>query len=159
MPASMMIAVAGSILKVSESRNATAPTGPRPGNTPTRVPTSDPTKQKNRLVGVSATENPRATLVRMSTSDSQKTGGQRNAERDGEERVGNQRGGERDGETRHGGESRADARPASRREPCRGGRCRRARGIHEQSRGQKREQDGENGREKSGLRRAQAAER
>src|SRR5581483_7616582 len=93
MPASMMIAVAGSILKVSESRNATAPTGPRPGNTPTRVPTSDPTKQKNRLVGVSATENPRATLVRMSTSDSQKTGGQRNAERDG-----NQRGGERDGD-------------------------------------------------------------
>src|ERR1044071_7019449 len=98
MPASMMIAVAGSILKVSESRNATAPTGPKPGKTPTKVPTREPIKQKSKLVGVSATEKPTTTLVKTSTSDSQKTGGQRNAEEQTKDRVGNDRGGQRYGD-------------------------------------------------------------
>src|SRR5689334_4939029 len=98
MPASMMIAVAGSILKVRDSRKATAPTGPKPGRTPTRVPTREPIKQKNKLVGVSATENPTTTLVKRSTSDSQKPGGQWNTEEQTKNRVGNERGGQRDGD-------------------------------------------------------------
>src|SRR5258705_10320598 len=94
----MMIAVAGSILKVSDSRNATAPTGPNPGKTPTRVPTSDPIKQKSRLVGVSATENPSKMLLTTSTLDPENTGGQRNVEQPGENEVGADRSGESDGQ-------------------------------------------------------------
>src|SRR6266513_4657900 len=83
----MMIAVAGSNLNVNESRNATAPTGPKPGNTPTRVPTSEPRKQNNRLFGVSATEKPSATLERISTLNSQRSDRQRNSEQPSEDGV------------------------------------------------------------------------
>src|SRR6185436_11747798 len=92
----MMIALAGSILKVRDNRNATAPTGPRPGSTPTSVPTSVPRKQNKRFVGVSATENPRPILLRRSTLESQNSAGQRNPEKPGKNGVGDQRGCERD---------------------------------------------------------------
>src|SRR6266850_1034205 len=91
MPASMMIAVAGSILNVNESKNAIAPTGPKPGKTPTSVPTREPRKQKSRFVGVSATEKPSATLAKRSTSDSQNAGGERNTEKPAKNGVGDQR--------------------------------------------------------------------
>jgi hypothetical protein len=58
MPASMISAVAGCIAKVDGKRRAMAPTGPMPGNTPTMVPTSTPTKHANRLLGSRAIENP-----------------------------------------------------------------------------------------------------
>ena len=63
----MMIALAGSILKVIDSKNATAPTGPRPGNTPTKVPTKAPIKQNSRFIGVNATDKPRAKFCNSST--------------------------------------------------------------------------------------------
>src|SRR5258705_6812629 len=88
MPASMMIAVAGSILNVNESKNAIAPTGPKPGNTPTSVPTREPRKQKSKFVGVSATEKPSATLAKRSTSDSQNAGGKKNNEGPAQNGVG-----------------------------------------------------------------------
>ena len=44
-----------------------APTGPKPGNTPTKVPTNAPKKQNSRLIGVNATANPTPTLVSRST--------------------------------------------------------------------------------------------
>src|SRR2546425_7991165 len=96
MPASMMTAVAGSILNVSESRNATAPTGPKPGNTPTSVPTSVPRKQKSKFVGESATEKPSATLEKKSTLNSQDTGGQRNTEKPSKHCASDERGPNRD---------------------------------------------------------------
>jgi hypothetical protein len=58
MPASMMSAVAGSSENVDGSRRAMAPTGPMPGSTPTRVPTSTPIRHAKRLAGASATEKP-----------------------------------------------------------------------------------------------------
>ena len=76
-----MTAVAGSILNVNERRNATAPTGPKPGNTPTSVPTSVPIKQKSKFVGESATAKPRVTLEKKSTLNSQDSAGQRNTEK------------------------------------------------------------------------------
>jgi hypothetical protein len=54
----MISAVAGCIANVDGNSSAMAPTGPMPGSTPTIVPTRTPTKQANRLVGISATENP-----------------------------------------------------------------------------------------------------
>jgi hypothetical protein len=55
----MMMAVAGSILKVRGSNMAIVAAGPRPGRTPTTVPRTTPTKHQKRLTGVRATENPR----------------------------------------------------------------------------------------------------
>ena len=86
-----MIAVAGSILNVNDSKNAIAPTGPKPGNTPTSVPTTEPIKQKSKFVGVSATEKPSAILVKKSTSDAQNAGGERNPEKPAKNSVGDQR--------------------------------------------------------------------
>ena len=54
----MISAVAGCSANVDGKRRAMAPTGPIPGSTPTIVPTTTPTKQANRLLGRSATENP-----------------------------------------------------------------------------------------------------
>src|SRR5690348_6812142 len=82
-----MTAVAGAILNVSESKNATAPTGPNPGNTPTRVPTTEPRKQKSKFVGVSATEKPSTTLAKISTLNTQDSAGKRNAEKPTEDCV------------------------------------------------------------------------
>jgi len=58
MPASMISAVAGSRANVEGSSSAMAPTGPMPGSTPTMVPTTTPTKQASRFVGVMAMVKP-----------------------------------------------------------------------------------------------------
>src|SRR5689334_10756381 len=92
----MMTAVAGAILNVNESKKATAPTGPNPGNTPTRVPTTEPRKQKSKLVGVSATEKPSATLLKISNLNPQDSARKRNAEDPTEDCVGGDGGQNRD---------------------------------------------------------------
>lgn len=86
----MMIALAGSILKVIDSKNATAPTGPSPGRTPTKVPTKVPRKQKSKFIGVNATDKPRAKLCSNSTLDTQNPSGQGHAQEPGEKAVGDQ---------------------------------------------------------------------
>src|SRR6185436_6398097 len=96
MPASRIIALAGSILNVSDSRNATAPTGPNPGSTPTSVPTNTPRKQNKRLIGVSATEKPKPMLAMRSTLDSQESSGERHTQQQGKNCVGDQRSRQRD---------------------------------------------------------------
>jgi hypothetical protein len=58
MPASMISAVAGCMAKVDGRSSAMAPTGPMPGSTPTMVPTTTPMRHANRLLGISAMENP-----------------------------------------------------------------------------------------------------
>src|SRR5512137_1195947 len=45
---------------------AMAPTGPMPGNTPTSVPRTEPTKQKKRFSGVRAMEKPYKRLCSVS---------------------------------------------------------------------------------------------
>src|ERR671914_1241796 len=64
MPASMMIAVTGSRPNVIGSRIAIVADGPRPGSTPTSMPTSTPIRQNRRLVGSSTTPKPSTTGVR-----------------------------------------------------------------------------------------------
>ena len=58
----MMIAETGVTWKVVGSKSEMAATGPRPGNTPTRVPIKTPIKQKSRLFHCRATWNPRMML-------------------------------------------------------------------------------------------------
>src|SRR5581483_7470828 len=87
MPASMMIAPAGFMWKVSGSSMATVAGGPSPGSTPTTVPRSTPTKHQSRLVGSSATPKPWARLARISTLEPDPTRGQRYAERQRKHRV------------------------------------------------------------------------
>ena len=62
MPASMISAPTGGKPNVIGSNIATVAMVPMPGGTPTRVPTSAPTRQSNRLVGLTATEKPRMRL-------------------------------------------------------------------------------------------------
>ena len=54
----VLIAGTGGIPKVSGSRMEMVATGPIPGSTPTRLPTSTPRKQYIRLCGSSATPKP-----------------------------------------------------------------------------------------------------
>ena len=54
------------ILKVKGSNIAMVVTGPRPGSTPTRVPSVAPIQQYKMLLGVSATPKPTLKLCRMS---------------------------------------------------------------------------------------------
>jgi hypothetical protein len=54
------------ILKVIGKRIAMAPTGPKPGRTPTNVPSTEPTKQKKRLFGCRAMEKPYKRLFSVS---------------------------------------------------------------------------------------------
>ena len=67
--------------------------GPRPGRTPTSVPSTTPTKHQNMLIGVSATENPSRRLPRASTSaislhsKSPEAGGQRDVESGNEDQL------------------------------------------------------------------------
>jgi hypothetical protein len=58
MPESMMTAEAGSSLYVSGSRSVRPASGPSPGNTPTIVPHSTPTRQYRRFDVVNATLKP-----------------------------------------------------------------------------------------------------
>src|SRR4030095_6701161 len=58
MPASMIIAVVGSMRKVSGNRIDTAAVVPIPGRIPTTVPTVTPIKQNSKLAGNKATWKP-----------------------------------------------------------------------------------------------------
>jgi hypothetical protein len=58
MPASIMIAGTGEILRVRGINNDMVATGPSPGRTPTNVPNNVPKKQQKRLNGSKATWNP-----------------------------------------------------------------------------------------------------
>src|SRR5262245_20617576 len=68
MPANMMMADTGSMPNVVGSRIVMPPRGPIPGNTPTIVPSSTPSAQYKRLVGVRQTENPNSRLSTVPTS-------------------------------------------------------------------------------------------
>src|SRR2546426_8403190 len=80
MPASMMMAPAGFMLKVSGRSIAIVAGGPSPGRIPTTVPRSTPTKHHSRLAGSSATANPLRSPVRISTSETQDADREGNAE-------------------------------------------------------------------------------
>ncbi len=54
----MIIALAGFIRKVSGRSMAIVAGGPRPGMTPTTVPSTTPRKHHSRFIGCSATANP-----------------------------------------------------------------------------------------------------
>src|SRR5688572_6335564 len=68
MPASMMSAATGGTLKVSGSSIAMVASGPMPGSTPMRVPSSTPMKQNQRFCSVSATLKPKMRLLNSSMS-------------------------------------------------------------------------------------------
>src|SRR5581483_10645849 len=57
---SITMAVVGSMVKVSGSRIATPFGPPRPGNTPTKTPSTRPTIMKASVLNVSRTPNPRS---------------------------------------------------------------------------------------------------
>src|SRR5437879_1159885 len=81
MPASIMMAPAGFMLKVSGRSIAIVAGGPRPGRIPTTVPSSTPTKHQSRLAGSSATANPLRSPARISTSETQDADREGHAER------------------------------------------------------------------------------
>src|ERR1700744_3492663 len=66
MPASMISAPTGGRPNVIGSSIAMVASGPTPGNTPIRVPTSAPIRHMNRFIGVSETLKPRARLCKRS---------------------------------------------------------------------------------------------
>src|SRR5690349_13586719 len=102
MPASMMIAPAGFMLKVSGSSIAIVAGGPSPGRMPTTVPRKTPTKHHSRFAGASATENPCRRLVTTSTLVAEETGRKRHVERPVEHEIEARPG--RDGHERRGPE-------------------------------------------------------
>src|ERR671914_2371643 len=81
MPASMIIALAGFMRKVSGRSIAIVAGGPRPGITPITVPSATPTRHHSRFIGCSATANPCISPERTSTL------GQPHAEREREDEV------------------------------------------------------------------------
>src|SRR6516162_3779539 len=87
MPASMMIAPAGFMLKVSGSSIAIVAGGPRPGSTPTTVPRNTPTKHHRRFVGARATEKPCSSPERISTLEAQHARRKAEAERPVEHQI------------------------------------------------------------------------
>src|ERR1700745_2451739 len=68
MPASMISADTGGNAYVAGSSIAMVATGPMPGSTPIRVPSTQPMKQYSRLIGVTATPKPVARVARRSMS-------------------------------------------------------------------------------------------
>src|SRR5213075_911878 len=66
MPASMISAPTGGRPNVIGSSIAMVASGPMPGSTPIRVPTSAPIRQSPRLVGVTATPKPNQRFAKMS---------------------------------------------------------------------------------------------
>src|ERR1700716_1446692 len=66
MPASMIKAPTGGRPNVMGSSMATVAMVPIPGSTPTKVPTSAPTRHSRRLIGLNATPKPRARLEKRS---------------------------------------------------------------------------------------------
>src|SRR5215510_8141056 len=91
MPASMMMPPAGSILNVSGRRSAMVAAGPNPGMMPTIVPSRQPTKHQNTLLGCSATANPCRRPEAISISEPERTSGKRHAQRDREDQMERQR--------------------------------------------------------------------
>src|SRR3954464_12084022 len=80
MPASMIIAPAGSMWNVSGSSMAMVAGGPRPGSTPMTVPRNTPTKHHIRLPGCSATSNPCSSPCMTSIASVPEAERQRNPE-------------------------------------------------------------------------------
>src|SRR5471032_1005631 len=79
MPASMIIALAGFIVKVIGSSIAMVAGGPSPGMTPTAVPRSTPMKHQKRFAGSSATAKPcispeRISIFALKTEHAQRQG-------------------------------------------------------------------------------------
>src|SRR5688572_2379498 len=91
MPASMIIALAGFMRKVSGSSIAIVAGGPRPGITPTTVPSTTPRKHHSRFIGSRATANPCSRPERTSTL------GELHAEREREHGVERRRANDGDG--------------------------------------------------------------
>src|SRR5215831_9863192 len=87
MPASMMIAPAGFMLKVSGRSIAIVAGGPSPGRMPTTVPRNTPTKHHIRFVGASATEKPCSRPETMSTLEAQHARGETEPERQVENEI------------------------------------------------------------------------
>src|SRR5258706_1676972 len=111
MPASMIMALAGLMRKVSGSSRAMAAGGPSPGMMPTTVPRNTPTKHQSRFAGCSASANPCIRPPKTSTS------GQRYAEREREDDVetrrdadGHQRRDHRRPSVHHGNDEEAQRR-------------------------------------------------
>src|SRR5205085_12685144 len=69
MPAKKIIEAVMSTFAVMGSSMATATAGPMPGSTPTAVPSTQPTKAHNRLIGVIAVAKPCRREAKMSISD------------------------------------------------------------------------------------------
>src|SRR5882672_7421550 len=102
MPASMMMAPAGFMLKVSGKSIAMVAGGPRPGSTPTTVPRNTPTKHHSRLEGASATEKPCRRPATMSTLEAQRACREREAQRQVEHQIEAEPGGQRHGRSSPG---------------------------------------------------------
>ena len=66
MPDNMIRDEIGGKPNVAGSSMAMVATGPRPGKTPTAVPTKTPIRQYIRFVSVSAVSKPRARLLKIS---------------------------------------------------------------------------------------------
>jgi hypothetical protein len=64
----MMSAATGGSVNVTGSSMAMVATGPSPGSTPTRVPSSAPIRQNNRFCGVTATPKPKIKFCANSTN-------------------------------------------------------------------------------------------
>src|SRR6185436_14115235 len=87
MPASMIIAPVGSSFMVSGSSIAIVAGGPRPGSTPITVPSTTPITHIVRLLSVRATWNPCSRPETMSMALEEDAVGQREVERELEERI------------------------------------------------------------------------
>ena len=66
MPAKKIIDAVTSTLAVIGSSMATATAGPMPGNTPTAVPSAQPTRAHNKLAGVMAVAKPAIKALKIS---------------------------------------------------------------------------------------------
>src|SRR5580692_10709242 len=91
MPASITIALVASRPKVTGSRMLMPDSGPIPGSTPTRVPTTQPRKPYHSTSGRSATEKPSirlSTVVPSIASEPEQALLQRRLERHREQDIG-----------------------------------------------------------------------
>src|SRR6185369_8299005 len=74
MPAKKIIEDVTSTLAVMGSNMATATAGPMPGNTPTAVPSTQPTKAHSKFAGVIAVTKPCRSALRISISEPPRAG-------------------------------------------------------------------------------------
>src|SRR5918999_5949334 len=123
MPASMIIALAGFMRKVSGSSMAMVAGGPRPGITPITVPSSTPTKHHSRFTGCRATAKPCISPETMSMLGKPHAEGEREHEIERRGRGDRHRGGHlegppvhhRDDEKSERGKAHQEARQLERR--------------------------------------------